>query len=108
MFKQAINTFMRAETVPLIKYVETHTSLVERQFKFYNALIVFGGSFIVWSIDRERTHVDKRFEQVDKRFEQVDKRFEQVDKRFEQVDKRLETIESDLKEIKNLFLVSKK
>ena len=85
---------MRAETVPLIKYVETHTSLVERQFKFYNALIVFGGSFIVWSIDRERTHVDKRFEQVDKRFEQVDKR--------------LETIESDLKEIKNLFLVSKK
>lgn len=101
MFKQAINTFMRAETVPLIKYVETHTSLVERQFKFYNALIVFGGSFIVWSIDRERTHVDKRFEQVDKRFEQVDKRFEQVDKR-------LETIESDLKEIKNLFLVSKK
>lgn len=94
MFRQAINTFMRAETVPLIKYVETHTSLVERQFKFYNALIVFGGSFIVWSIDRERTHVDKRFEQVDKRFEQVDKR--------------LETIESDLKEIKNLFLVSKK
>jgi Cft2 family RNA processing exonuclease len=94
MFKQAFNVFKRTETVPLIKYVEAHTALVETQFKFYNAVIVLGGSFIVWSIDRERTHVDKRFEQVDKRFEQVDKR--------------LETIESDLKEIKNLFLVATK
>lgn len=78
MFKQAFNVFKRTETVPLIKYVEAHTALVETQFKFYNAVIVLGGSFIVWSIDRERTHVDKRFEQVDKR---------------------LGTIESDLKEI---------
>lgn len=100
MFKQALKAFTRSETVPLIKYVESHTSLVERQFKFYNALIVFGGSFIVWSIDRERTHVDKRFEQVDKRFEQVDKRFEQVDKR-------LEAIQMDMKEIKAMILVPK-
>lgn len=100
MFKQMINTFTRAETVPLIKYIEVHTTMVTNQLKFYNGLIVIGGGCIIWSIDSERKHVDKRFEQVDKRFEQVDKRFEQVDKR-------LETIETELKEIKNLFLVSK-
>lgn len=92
MFKQIINKFARNESIPLAKYIEMHTKLVENQLKFYNTLIAIGGGCIIWSIDNERKNIDKRFEQVDKRFEQVDKR--------------LETIETDLKEIKNLFIVS--
>jgi peptidoglycan hydrolase CwlO-like protein len=103
MFKRIITSLRQPEVISLTKYIEVHTKMVENQLKFYNFIITIGGGFIIWSIDNEKKHVDKRFEQVDKRFEQVDKRFEQVDKRFEQVDKRFENLEHELKEIKELI-----